>query len=87
MLKQHEKRILRRDILIVRRGSQCEQCGILYNGKNAGIFDFHHTNPLLKKFGVSLANMNRKLATLEEEADKCILLCCLCHRLIHINEI
>jgi hypothetical protein len=35
---------------------------------------------------LGLKNMNRRWDSLTKEADKCGLLCCMCHRLLHIKQ-
>lgn len=66
------------------KGSKCTCCGISYNGENASIFDFHHTDPSVKDTEVSKILNNPELTeTIKEELDKCILVCSNCHRLIH----
>lgn len=67
---------------IVYKGGECVRCGIKYNGTNACIFDFHHTDPKQKDFSPS-NNRHRPWSVYKEEVDKCILLCSNCHRLEH----
>ena len=47
--------------------------------------DFHHKNPLEKRF--ELTSMNRTWDILKEEVDKCLLVCSNCHREIHAGVI
>jgi len=54
----------------------CQRCGY---DKYAGALDFHHRDPLTKKFLVG----NRALSSAVEEARKCDLICANCHREIH----
>jgi len=56
----------------------CAKCR--YNECDAAL-DFHHLNPKDKKFNLGLAGM--RLHTSKdygEELNKCILLCCRCHK-------
>lgn len=64
------------------KSNGCAICG--YNKCDAAL-DFHHVNPEDKKFYIS----NKALLSdknIAEELNKCILLCCRCHREIHAKE-
>lgn len=61
------------------KGGKCKICG--YN-KCITALDFHHLNPKEKKFRVSSGNI-KAWNTIKKELDKCILVCCRCHREIH----
>jgi hypothetical protein len=63
-------------------GGKCINCG--YN-KYLQALDFHHKDPTQKKFGLSDNRSGRSLKKMIEEAQKCILVCCRCHREIHIE--
>ncbi len=66
---------------ILARGGKCERCG--YN-KNIAALDFHHINPDEKKFQIDIRKFsNTNLTDLENELNKCILLCANCHREEH----
>lgn len=77
----------RKGKLLLLKGGECFNCKIKYNGKNACIFDFHHINP---KDKVSLLGMNvlmnRAWDFILKEAEKCIILCTICHRIHHSEE-
>ncbi len=62
------------------KGGKCEICG--YN-KCAAAMDFHHRNPSLKKFSLSIRGLSRSLEAIKDELDKCALLCANCHREFH----
>ena len=68
--------------LVDYKGGKCEICG--YN-KCIQAMDFHHKNPLEKRF--ELTSMNRTWDILKEEVDKCLLVCSNCHREIHAGVI
>lgn len=74
-LTQHRKREL-----VAYKGGRCERCDEEYH---PNVFDFHHYDDTLKRFGVSQANMQRSWANLITEVDKCHLLCANCHREVH----
>ena len=66
-------------------GSECVMCGLLFDGKNAAVFDFHHVDPSQKE--CNFGGNNRKLETVKTELDKCVLVCSNCHRLLHAGVI
>lgn len=43
--------------------------------------EFHHVNPVHKNFEISRRTSN--FAAMKAELDKCVLLCCRCHREVH----
>lgn len=63
------------------KGGKCIICGYSkYNGN----LDFHHINPAEKSFSISEARRSSiKWEIIEEELDKCVLVCCRCHGEIH----
>ena len=60
-------------------GGKCQVCG--YN-KCIASLDFHHRNPKLKNKNIKDIS-NNTWKTVQNELDKCILLCCNCHRELH----
>ena len=65
----------------MRRGGTCEICGYC---KNIAALEFHHKNPEEKEFNVDMRKFsNMSLEKLEEELEKCILVCANCHRELH----
>jgi hypothetical protein len=72
------KRYARRDWLIERAGGACQLCGYGFIGINGHHFDWHHKDRSTKEFNFG-SGMTRNLDALEREADKCLLLCKLCH--------
>lgn len=75
-LKKHRKEIKQK--LIDYKGGKCARCG--YNLCNEAL-EFHHLNPEEKEFTLSVNHQS--FDKLKLEADKCILLCCRCHRELH----
>ena len=64
------------------KGGECIVCG--YNKCSAAL-DFHHIDPTQNELGADAA-ITRKILNLEKlkpELDKCVLLCCRCHREHH----
>jgi 5-methylcytosine-specific restriction endonuclease McrA len=78
--RKEETKQLKRELTL----HGCAICG--YN-KCPAAMDFHHVNPEDKKFTLN-ATYLRALSEekLIEELEKCILLCCRCHREIHTKE-
>jgi predicted HNH restriction endonuclease len=66
--------------LINYKGGKCENCGIEFNGSNSSIFDFHHVDPDEKTIDI---HNNYCFERRKTEADKCVMLCSNCHRLVH----
>jgi len=78
-LRQRDKCKAIKDQAVVYKGGKCMACG--YDGCSAAM-EFHHLDPDEKDFSVS----SRK-GTFDDavraELDKCVLLCCRCHREVH----
>ena len=73
---------LRGELLKI-KGGKCTECGFEYNGENAPCFDFHHNDPKTKKFNIGLVALTRYgRKTIDEELEKCRVICSNCHRLI-----
>ncbi len=60
------------------KGSRCIFCGY---AKYSGALDFHHLYD--KKFGISEKGYARSWQAIQQELDKCILVCANCHRELH----
>ena len=68
-------------------GGKCSKCGLIHDGTNTVIFDFHHRDPATKKFGMNVNSFNTYcLENLRLEAQKCNIICANCHRLHHWDE-
>lgn len=63
------------------KGGKCIKCG--YN-KCMDALEFHHKNPLEKDFSFSKGYTTTWIR-MQNELDKCILLCANCHREEHYN--
>lgn len=64
------------------KGGKCARCG--WSG-NPVAFDFHHTDPREKEFGLQMST--RSWTDIQQELDKCELLCTRCHRIEHAQEL
>jgi hypothetical protein len=62
------------------KGGACESCG--YN-RNLNSLSFHHRDPTQKDFGISRLITRLSWCQIEEEIDKCALLCLNCHSDVH----
>ncbi len=62
------------------KGGKCERCQY---DKCLSAMDFHHLDPNEKDFGLAKNGHTRSWEKVKLELDKCILVCCRCHREIH----
>lgn len=67
-------------------GNQCKHCEVVYDGKNAPIFEFHHIDSSEKENEVTRMLTNVSWEKTKEEMAKCMLLCSNCHRQFHGGE-
>lgn len=65
--------------LVDLHGNFCKKCNVSFP---LCVYDFHHLNPLEKEFSIG-ENMHRSFEALVKEAQKCVLLCSNCHRMVH----
>jgi len=75
-----KRRKVLRQKAIVYKGGECAICG--YH-KCAQTLEFHHLAPNEKDFGISAKGYTRKWEKIQQELDKCVLLCANCHREVH----
>lgn len=87
--KARRDRILRfRQKAFEYKGGKCSnpECPISHLDLPIGAFDYHHRDPSTKVGGITaLLSRLAGWETVQAELDKCDLLCCLCHRLEHLN--
>ncbi len=62
------------------KGGSCSQCG--YN-RCIDALEFHHIDPAQKDFNISSKGYTRSWERVQEELDKCIIICANCHRELH----
>jgi hypothetical protein len=78
---ERERRRKRVELVQNAKRKPCADCG---NSYPPCAMDFDHRNPKEKKFGICQAKCgNRSLKTLQEEIDKCDVVCATCHRIRH----
>lgn len=58
------------------KGGKCFLCGY---SRCLAALEFHHLDPAQKEFSIAKFRMHT-FATIRDELDKCVLLCCRCHR-------
>ena len=66
------------------KGNKCALCGKTYPNP---VYDLHHLNEEEKEFNLGNKTSTVKLERVLEEADKCILVCANCHRMIHSGDV
>ena len=67
-------------------GTSCWNCEYDIGQKGISILDFHHFDSSLKCFGLDAGNIvGTEWVKVWKEIQKCVLLCCRCHRESHIN--
>lgn len=64
------------------KGGFGSRCGICKYDACEEALDFHHLNILEKSFGLGSSSV-MNIERLTNEAKKCVLLCCRCHREVH----
>ena len=79
------KRIQKKIKAIEYKGSICNDCGKTYPELEYPVWDFHHKNPHDKEFHWSIMK-NFSWDRIQNELDKCLLLCANCHRMRHYSE-
>jgi hypothetical protein len=62
--------------LVAEAGGRCLLCG--YDACPAAL-EFHHVDPSTKRHGIAGNGINRSMAILRAEAEKCVLLCSNCY--------
>lgn len=67
--------------LIEYKGGKCSKCGFDEDCPSA--YHLHHRDKSQKEFGFSSKGKCRNWASLVKEADKCDLVCAICHARIH----
>ena len=61
----------------------CAKCG----DKRPYVLDFHHKDPSIKDGTISrMTSNNKNMSNIQQEIDKCVVLCANCHREFHYFE-
>lgn len=61
--------------LVEANGHKCAACGLV---DHYIVYDFHHIDPTTKMFSISGSTKSQE--TIATEAEKCVMLCAICHR-------
>lgn len=85
--KGHDKAVARNKLYVEsqvrKRGGCCEVCGLI---DDPSIFEWHHINYDEKIDDVSsIVGAHASVKRIQEELDKCILVCPTCHKKIHMD--
>jgi predicted HNH restriction endonuclease len=76
-----EKRRAKKAAAVERFGSLCAHCGRNYPD---AVFEFHHRHETAKS-GTPAKLFGLRDTTINDELDKCVMLCANCHRMEHIR--
>jgi len=82
-MKEHARK--RKKEAIELMGGRCYNCqGIFHQA----VYDFHHIDPKEKEAGIAklLQSYSVDHPKIQQELEKCILLCSNCHRTLHATE-
>lgn len=77
-----KRRKLLKEKAISYLGGKCTNCGY---SKCADALEFHHLDTTQKDFGISYKGITRAWEKIQNELDKCILVCSNCHKEIHAD--
>lgn len=67
-------------LLVQEAGNSCKLCGY---DKCVAALEFHHVSDETKDFGLSQSGFTFGIDRMRKEMNKCVLLCCRCHREVH----
>ena len=76
----HARRRKVRQMAVEYKGGKCEMCGY---DRCIDALEFHHNKPTQKDFGISNKGYTRQWKKVQEELDKCMMICANCHRELH----
>jgi hypothetical protein len=77
-----ERWIQRKIEAINYKGGKCIDCNLMLKNSHYAVFEFHHLNSLEKDADWSKLRL-KNIHKINEELDKCVLLCANCHRIRH----
>lgn len=72
--------IKRKEMVRLAKDKPCQCCGVKYDPV---VMDLHHLNPEIKDDKISQLMKSSSYSKLQEEIDKCAVLCANCHRSLH----
>ena len=85
--KSNDAALIRRLVknkIIRLKGGKCQVCNNTYPNS---VYDLHHIDPNEKDFNLGNKTSTVKMDVCLQEAEKCILVCANCHRMIHSEDI
>lgn len=83
--KEHNKKYKERNLKFVNRVKSIYGCQICGYKKLNQALEFHHLDSIEKDSSISkLCSGSYGIKKLKKELRKCVLLCCRCHREVHI---
>ncbi len=69
-----------REMAVSHKGGKCQRCG--YKSCVEAL-EFHHISKEDKSFGISAKGYTRSWQAIQQELEKCLMLCANCHREFH----
>jgi hypothetical protein len=79
-LRQKQRVDERKQRTLTQQGGGCHFCGVIFDVMN--VYDFHHIDPNQKEYWIA-SILGRANSTWVKESKKCVLICAICHRLVH----
>lgn len=76
----NKRRFKLKEQMIEYKGGKCQKCG--YDKKIYSVYEFHHIDSDDKEFSLG-GNHSLSWEKIKKELEKCMCLCCLCHRELH----
>ena len=83
MARKDTTRPLKREMVTQAKSKPCILCGCQYHHS---AMDLHHTDPSVKEANISCGIKTMGVGRLRKEIEKCVVLCAVCHRLVHAGE-
>lgn len=80
--RQQTSWLKRKEMVAKAKDKPCAICNQSYPPV---VMDLHHRDPSVKDSSVSKIMKSASYQTLQEEIDKCVVLCANCHRLLHAD--
>lgn len=84
MANKDSTRPLKRRMVTEAKSKPCVICGCQHHHS---AMDLHHTDPSTKEANIACGIKTMGLERLRKEIEKCVVLCAVCHRLVHAGEI
>ena len=81
--RQKRRNFNRKYVYEYKLNKSCECCGNYFPPE---VLDFHHKDPSVKENSIAVgSNSCWSTKKLQQEIEKCLILCSNCHRLVHSN--